>query len=156
MEIISSHQLIIFKVCNMYCTNPEDKKDLVQEVILQLWRSFEKYDERFKLSTWIYRITMNVAISNYRKYTTRQKRFQPLDKNLVNIAIEEDRELTEQTQMLWQMIKQLNEFDKALVILYLEEKSYEEIGSILDISKNVVGVRLNRIRQKLKKKIENQ
>ncbi|WP_271766009.1 RNA polymerase sigma factor [Aquimarina algiphila] len=155
LEIIESHKLIIFKICNMYCKDTEDKKDLVQEVILQLWKSFPKYDESFKLSTWIYRISLNVSISNYRKLSTRQKYFDSMSHGNMVVAVDKTQDMEEQTHLLRQMIDQLNEVNKAIIILYLEEKSYEEIAAILSISKSAVGVRINRIKKIFKEKFKS-
>lgn len=154
LDIIESHKMIIFKICNMYCKDTEDKKDLVQEVIFQLWKSFPRYDESFKLSTWIYRITLNVSISNYRKLSTRQKYFDRIDDGNMLVAVEETRDMEEQTRLLRQMIDQLNEVNKAIIILYLEKKSYEEIAAIISISKSAVGVRINRIKKILKEQFK--
>ena len=122
LAIIETHKMIIFKICNMYCNNTEDKKDLVQEVIFQLWKSFPRYDETFKISTWMYRITLNVSISNYRKLSTRRKHFDPMNDGNMAVAVEETQDMEEQTHLLRQMINQLNEVNKAIIILYLEER----------------------------------
>lgn len=154
LEIIETHKMIIFKICNMYSANAEDKKDLVQEVIFQLWKSFPKYNDSFKISTWMYRITLNVAISNYRKHSARQKYFDPIDHRKMMVIVDQTEDLEEQTRMLRKMIDQLNDIDKAIMILYLEEKTYEEIATILNISKSAVGVRINRIKKRLKEQIK--
>ncbi len=138
----------------MYCNRNEDKQDLVQEVILQLWKSFPKYDETFKLSTWIYRVTLNVAISSYRKHATQRKYFQSIDEKVLTIRMSGNEDLQEQTDLLRRMVKQLTEFDRAIIILYLEEKSYEEIAEILNLSKSAVGVRIHRIKRQLKDKFK--
>lgn len=152
LKIIDSHRLIIFKVCNGYCRDAEDQKDLVQEVILQLWNAFDKYDEQYKLSTWIYRIALNVAISNYRKTKTKSQYFTRLDQDFV--GIEEVNEENEELNQLQSFINQLDELNKALMMMYLDGYSHAEIADTLDISKTNVGSKINRIKHKLKQQFK--
>ena len=154
LSILETYKLIIFKVCNTYCQEPEDQKDLVQEVILQLWKSFNNYDERYKLSTWIYRIALNVAISNHRKSTTRNKYFAPFKEDFIQIAQEDQLEENEQIKQLKKFISQLNELNRALMILYLDGHSHEEIADILSISKSNVGTKIGRIKKQLKQQLK--
>jgi len=128
--------------------------DVVQNIILQLWQAFDKYDESYKLSTWIYRISLNVAISNYRKTSTRKKHFSPMENDFVNIKMEEAKSNNEELQFLQQFIDQLDELSKALMILYLDGHSYEEMAGILHISTSNVGSKINRIKLKLKKQFK--
>ena len=155
MEILEDHKLIIFKICNSYSRDPEEQKDLVQEVILQLWSSFPKYNPEFKFSTWIYRIALNVAISNYRKSTTRNKHLAKVEDSYVEIALDHDSDDREDVQLLKQFIDQLDELNRALMILYLDGNSHEEIAAILNISKSNVGTKINRIKEKLKKQFKD-
>ncbi|MFT5640403.1 MAG: RNA polymerase sigma factor (sigma-70 family) [Cyclobacteriaceae bacterium] len=155
LQIIESHKLIIFKVCNSYCKDQEDQKDLVQEVILQLWNAFDKYDDKYKLSTWIYRISLNVAISNYRKLKTQHKYFTPFEEEMVGIAEDDLQEKREDERLLQTFIEQLDELNKALMLLYLDGHSHEEMAAMLDISKSNVGSKINRIKNKLKQQFKN-
>ncbi len=155
MEILEDHKLIIFKICNSYCRDREEQKDLVQEVIMQLWSSFPKYNPEFKLSTWVYRIALNVAISNYRKSTTRSKHLAKVEEGYVDIAVDDDRDSQEDMQLLREFINQLDELNRALMILYLDGNSHEEIAAILNISKSNVGTKINRIKEKLKKQFKD-
>lgn len=155
MHVLEAHKLIIFKISNTYCHDPEDQKDLVQEVIFQLWSSFGAYDEQYKLSTWIYRIALNVAISFYRKSSTRQKHLSAVDVSFVQIAQEDTQETSEDVKLLRHFIDQLNELNRALMILYLDGHSHEEIAGILNISKSNVGTKMNRIKNQLKKQFNN-
>lgn len=152
-EILEDHKLILFKVCNSYCRDSEDRKDLVQEMILQLWKSFGTYDPQYKLSTWMYRIALNVAISYYRKSTTRQKHIAPFEGDFVHIAEEEEEDINDELNRLQHFISQLNEMNRALMLLYLDGKSHDEIANILNISKSNVGTKITRIKAKLKKQM---
>ena len=150
-ELIEKNKGIIFKIGNMYCHNTEDQKDLAQDIIIELWKSFDKYDSQYKISTWMYRIALNVAISNYRRTLTKNKHITSLDLDLIQITQEEDEEENEEhIGMLKSFINQLDEMNKALMILYLEGNSHKEIGEILNISTSNVGTKINRIKKKLK------
>lgn len=146
LQLIEANKGIIYKVANSYCKNTEDRKDLIQEIILQLWKSFGKYDPQYKLSTWMYRISLNVAISFYRK--TRNTTFLSKDIILQEISPPD----TEQLQLLQQFISELKELDRAIMLLYLEEKSYREIADILGLTETNIATRISRIRERLKKK----
>ena len=152
LDIVESNKGILFKVANSYCRNVEDRKDLVQEIILQLWKSFDNYNEIFKLSTWIYRISLNVAISFYRKEKSRKRISNPLTTDIfafTDTEISEDKETN--LGILNQLILKLNDLDKALMLLYLEEKSYKEISEIIGITETNVATKIGRIKSKLKK-----
>jgi len=155
LKIIESHKLIIFKVCNSYCKDSEDQKDLFQEVILQLWNAFPSYDETYKFSTWVYRISLNVAISSYRKLKTKNKHFSRLEEEMVSIQADDDQGKNEELQLLQAFISQLEELNKALIILYLGGYSHQEIAEMLGISKSNVGSKINRIKNKLKTQFKN-
>ncbi len=155
LAILDNNRQIIFKICNMYCQDKEDEKDLVQDVIFQLWNSFEKFDGRVKISTWIYRIALNVAISFYRKSKTRAKYQADFDERFLQSAPWEAPNQDEEIMYLKQFINKLDKMNKALMILYLDGNSHEEIASILNISKSNVGTKINRIKQRLKKQFEN-
>ena len=146
LQLIEANKGIIYKVANSYCKNTEDRKDLIQEIILQLWKSFGKYDPQYKLSTWMYRISLNVAISFYRK--TRNTTV--LSQDIIQQEISPPD--TEQLQLLQQFISELKELDRAIMLLYLEEKSYREIADILGLTETNIATRISRIRERLKKK----
>lgn len=149
-SIIEEHKLILHKVSRAYCHNDDDRKDLIQEINIQIWRSIEKYNDEFKMSTWIYRIALNVAISNFRK-VSRQKTF-PLSSDELKLKEHDSNDHEEQILKIVQFISELNELDKALILLYLEDKSHAEIAEILGISKSNAGTKISRIREKLKQK----
>jgi RNA polymerase sigma factor (sigma-70 family) len=153
LSVIQTNKGIIYKVANSYCNNQEDRKDLVQEIIVQLWKSFDNYTSQYKYSTWMYRISLNVAISFYRKENRRKQVSNPLSDG---ILIVDDRgatqEIEENIGYLQQFISELKELDKALMLLYLEEKSHKEIAEIIGISETNVATKIGRIKSKLKQK----
>jgi len=155
-KIIQDNKGILYKVINIYCKDIEDKKDLEQEILIQLWSSLKSYNENYKLSTWIYKIAMNVSISFYRKNKLRNTTTHlPIDSIFIEGEYDEDTdEFKHQKKVLNIFIDKLNEFDKAIIILYMEEYNYKEISDIVGISETNVGTKINRIKKKLKGKIK--
>lgn len=151
LALLEAHQKILYKVAFVYCAQPDDRQDLVQEMIVQLWRSFPRYDPRYRFSTWMYRIAVNTAISFARSSRRRQQPLVPLDAELTAglLAAPEPDELWE----LRQAIEGLGSLDKALVLLTLEGHPHEVIGEILGISTSNVGTRLSRVRQRLRQEL---
>jgi RNA polymerase sigma-70 factor (ECF subfamily) len=151
LSMIDENKKIIYKVSHAYCRNAEDRKDLVQEILVQIWKSADKYDEHFKLSTWIYRIAMNVAISHYRRQRRTMETL-PMDENILEVAedAEDSAEINEKIPLLYRFIDSLDDLNKALIILYLEENSYKTISEILGITETNVATKMNRIKKKLK------
>ena len=160
ISIIESHKGILYKVANSYCKDSEDRKDLIQEIFVQLWNSLDNYNDEYKYSTWIYRISLNLAISFYRKETTRTKISGPFNEGIFNFVDTYDTEEKETNLgMLQQFISELKQLDKALMLLYLEEKSYKEISEIIGYSETNVATKISRIKIALKEKfshIQNQ
>jgi len=153
LSIIQANKGIIYKVANMYCNNVEDRQDLFQEIVIQLWKSLDNFDDRFKHSTWIYRISLNVAISFYRKENNRKKIANSLADGIIHLPEDDLYENTEtDLNILQQMISQLKDLDKALILLYLEEKSHKEIAQIIGISESNVATKINRIKNNFKEK----
>ncbi|MCS6821739.1 MAG: sigma-70 family RNA polymerase sigma factor [Microscillaceae bacterium] len=156
IAMIKQHQGIVHKVCNMYCQgDKEDKQDLFQEILIQLWKAYPSFRHESKISTWMYRVALNTAISNMRKQKNSIKKVDIAAPALKISEVEYDYEYEEKLKFLNQAIEQLNDIEKAIVMLYLEEKSYEEISEIVGITPNYVGVKMNRIKEKLKKMIKN-
>ncbi|OQP59721.1 RNA polymerase subunit sigma-70 [Niastella vici] len=153
LSIIEKNRGIIYKVANAYCVNAEDRKDLIQEIIVQLWRSFHRYNDQYKYSTWMYRIALNTAISFYRKENRRKQLSSPLSDNILDLT-EDNTPIETDTHLghLQQFIAGLKELDKALMLLYLEEKSQKEIAGITGISETNVSTRIARIKKILKHK----
>jgi RNA polymerase sigma-70 factor, ECF subfamily len=135
----------------MYEDDPDVRDDLFQEVVLQLWKSFPSFRGEAKISTWMYRIALNTAISGFRKQSRRVKTedLRELHLNISDLGAGVDHE--EDFQKLQWAIRQLSEIDRAMIMMALEEISYEEIAETIGITQNNVRVRMNRIREKLKK-----
>lgn len=153
LSVIEINKGIIYKVANSYCKDTEDRKDLVQEIVLKLWKSFDSYNEHFKHSTWIYRIALNTTISLYRKEKTRKAIHNPFSESLFNVAgFEDNKQIEESTIFLNQFISELRELDKAVMLLYLEEKSHKEIAEIIGITETNVATKLGRIKNILKQR----
>lgn len=147
---LEANQNIIHKVCRAYTTNRQDHNDLFQEISIQLWRAFDKFRGDAKFSTWMYRVALNTAISLYRKSKRRVKTGELYD-NLKELEYEAyDETKDQQLRKLYTAIHQLNDIEKALVLLYLEDKSYREISSCLGISEGNARVKMNRTKIKLK------
>lgn len=156
LSVVESHKRIIFKVANLYCRNKIDREDLVQEIIFQLWKSFANYNSAFKYSTWIYRIALNVSISSYRKESRRTQINRSLNDNVFHLQHDDPpNDKQEQLDRLVAMIRDLREIDRAIIILYLEENSAQEIAGILDLSVTNVNTKVSRIKQQLKNKFLN-
>jgi len=151
-QIIERHKGILFKVAKTYCLNDDERQDLLQEMMLQIWKSLHKYNDTFAITTWLYRISLNVAISFYRKNAKRKNLNIPLIEELASIQDEVNTEKQERLALLEKFISELNDIDKALTLLYLEDKSYIEIAEIMGLSVTNVGTKLGRIRDKLKMK----
>lgn len=153
LEVVEAHKGIIYKIAHSYCHNNHDKEDLVQEITVQLWKSFDNYNQQFKYSTWIYRIALNVAISFYRRETKRRPLAQPLPETIFNRGDTEQATAQEQQlALLQQFIAELKELDRALVLLYLDGKSHRETAEIIGISETNVATKLARIKEKIKQK----
>lgn len=155
LTIIDANKRIIFKICNSYCRNADDREDLAQEIIYQLWKSWSSYKATYKLSTWMYRIALNVAISFYRK----EKKTTPtvlMGDHLIEV-IDENLEDGLQTDLnaLQKFINELKPLDKALMILYLEERPQKEIAEIMGITSTNVATKIGRIKEQLKQKFSS-
>jgi len=151
-RLLEENRGIIHKICLMYTSNQTDKEDLYQEICLQLWRSFRTYRNESKFSTWLYRVSLNTAISSLRK-NRRQVETVQLDQT-EHVAVR-DSERQGKTRMLLKAVSRLNKVDRAIILLWLEEKEYAEISEVMGISQSAVSVRLVRIREKLKSIIKN-
>lgn len=154
-EIIKQHKGILFKVSRAYCPVEEDRQDLIQEILIQVWQSLHKYNNQCKVSTWVYRISLNVSISFYRKNLNRTTKFTELNEQNIQITTDDKTETEQELNLLEQFISELKEIDKAIMVLYLEDKSHFEIAEILGISVTNVGTKIGRIKEKLKTKFSN-
>jgi len=151
LKLISENKGIIYKICNVYANNGDDKDDLKQEIILQLWKSYPRFQGKSKFSTWMYRIAFNTAITNIRK-SKRHPIIEALSGTEHNVSEKEDIDyFNGEINHLYKAIGKLKDVEKAIVMLYLEERSYKEIGEIVGISEKNVSVKLVRLKEKLKK-----
>lgn len=149
LTLLDQHKKILHKVAASYCRNPTDRQDLVQEMVVQLWRSFDRYDPDQRFSTWMYRVALNVAISFLRSETRRTRHTVPAEDQVLEIAA--DQPESDDLQLLWQFIERLDEVDKALVLLYLDGNSHQTIAEVLGISATNVGTKIGRIKQKFRR-----
>ncbi|HKC37275.1 MAG TPA: sigma-70 family RNA polymerase sigma factor [Chitinophagaceae bacterium] len=153
---IQENKKIIFKICNSYCSNKHDRDDLAQEIVFNLWKSFAGFTPNYKFSTWMYRIALNVAISFYRK-EMRVIQFDAYSEDLIVFAEDSDEkiEIEKNLSLLQKFILELNEIDKSIMLLYLDDKSHKEIAEITGISESNVATKINRIKNRLKSKFSN-
>ncbi|QLE01599.1 RNA polymerase sigma factor [Galbibacter sp. BG1] len=147
---LEENQNIVHKICKIYTDNQHAHNDLFQEITIQLWKAYPKFRGDAKFSTWMYRISLNTAITLYRK-SKRQIRTQDFDSVLYKVkATAYDDTEEQQLRLMYDAIKQLNDIEKALVFLYLEDKNYKEIAETIGISEVNARVKMNRIKTKLK------
>lgn len=154
-QLIEANKRIIFKVCNSYCRNAADREDLAQEIIFQLWKSWSSFNHSVQLSTWMYRIALNVAISFYRRERKTTDTVL-MSEHVIEMADEDlDAGLETNLGLLQQFINELKPLDKALLLLYLEEKQQKEIAEIMGISLSNVATKIGRIKELLRQKFSN-
>ncbi len=151
LQLIQGNMGIIIKICSSYCKNKTDRQDLAQEIIYHLWKSGKTFNPDYKFSTWMYRVALNVAISFYRK-EKRAMPVVPIIEHHINIEDfpPKNEESEKNIQLLQQLIAQMKELDKALILLWFESKSYKEIAEILGISETNAATRISRIKERLK------
>lgn len=146
---------IITKICRAYTDNEEDFQDYFQEVALQLWRSYKSFNYQSKVSTWVYRVALNVCLTHFKKHK----------RNVTTVTLEQmhsepkattDNFEQEQVEMLYRSIRKLKEIERAIILLYLEDKSYKEIAEIMGLTVTNIGARINRIKNQLKRTIDEQ
>lgn len=154
VQQLNAHQGILRKVCSIYTHTPDDHEDLFQEIVLQAWRAFPAFRAEATFSTWLYRVALNVAITNLRKRTRRPHMTDWDQLSEQAVASIDPLDQTDQLQALHQAIATLNQIEKGLIMLHLEGYTYEEMADIMGITPNYVGVKLNRIREKLRKKLQ--
>ena len=145
-----NNQGIVHKVCRIYTTDSDAHKDLFQEITIQLWKNYSKFRGDSKFSTWMYRVALNTAISLYRKSSKRIKTedYSDIEYKIQSVEYDDNQEL--QLKALYAAIHQLNDIDKALIFLYLEDKSFKEIAITLGISDINARVKMNRAKEKLR------
>ncbi|PKP26342.1 MAG: RNA polymerase subunit sigma-70 [Bacteroidetes bacterium HGW-Bacteroidetes-2] len=147
---LQANQNIVHKICRLYTNSTDAHNDLFQEITIQLWKAFPKFRGESKFSTWMYRVGLNTAITLYRK-SKRTIDTQDFEAVSFRISAEDyDNTIEEQLELMYDAVKQLNDIDKALVFLYLEDKNYKEIAETLGISEVNSRVKMNRIKEKLR------
>ena len=155
LQLMQDNKGIIIKICNSYCRNKDDRDDLAQEIVFNLWKAFANYVPDHKFSTWMYRIGLNVAISFYRK-ELRSIQFSAFSEDLIVFDDESENQSSAESSLglLQKFILELKEIDKSIMLLYLEQKNYREIAEIVGISESNVATKINRIKISLKTKFQ--
>ena len=150
---IKVNELLIYKVCRMYAYTTADSEDLFQEIVIQLWKAYPKFKGESKFSTWLYRVALNTAITGLRKKKNFIESREPAQ--LPERITEENQEREEELGQLYKAIEHLNQVEKAIVMLYMEDRTYEEMEEILGLSQGNLRVKMNRIKDKLRQLTKN-
>lgn len=146
-QIIRKNAGILHKLCRVYSNNDSEYEEIFQEMMIQIWRSLPNFRGDSLISTWMYRICINTAL-NFRTKTNKHSKYVQLEEHFaVNLIVEDEK--NEQLKKVYKAIKELKPIDRAIISLYLDEKSYDETAQILGISKTNVATRLMRLKQKL-------
>jgi RNA polymerase sigma-70 factor (ECF subfamily) len=146
---------IIHRVCHSYFTDPDDRQDAFQEIVYQLWRSYPSFNHHSKFTTWMYKVAINTAIMHVRKNYRSIPR-ESLNESFLQIASVDDSTAShERMQLLYAAINTLNTVDKAIILLYLDDNSYDEIASVTGLTKTNISVKLVRIKRKLEEKLKD-
>ena len=153
LKIVTENQGIIHKVCSIYCSNEEDRRDLFQEILTQLWKSYPSFNGKAKFTTWMYRVALNTAITRFKKNKRQPDRSGPAAESLQLKYEEYDNGTEEKIRQLHQAVNQLSGLEKSIILLFLENNNYEEIAKITGITQNYVRVKMNRIKNKLRKQM---
>lgn len=150
VELLEKHQNIVHKVCRLYTNNYDAHNDLFQEITIQLWRAYPKFRGDAKFSTWMYRVGLNTAITLYRKSkrTINTTEFDAVQFKISAVDYDDTEE--QQLKLLYSAVHQLNDIEKALVFLYLEDKNYREISETMGITEVNARVKMNRVKNKLR------
>ena len=154
IELIEVNRKLIYKVSYMYCDNTLDKKDLFQDIITNLWIAYPSFQNKSKISTWIYRIALNTAITWLRDYTKKSKRIEYTDL-IPHFTNEHDNTIDELYNQLYRAIDTLGKIDKAIILLLLDEYSYDEIAEIVGLTMTNVATKISRIKAKLRDQLSN-
>ena len=153
-ELLQRHRGLVFKVANSYANNPDDRAELAQEIAAQLWRAWGSYDPRRPLATWMYRIALNVGISHLRSRSRIDAHMVPIEvcgHDAADAAGEPEH--ARQLRLLQDVIARLDPLNRALLLLYLDERSQREIGEILGISESNVSTRISRLKQRIRNEL---
>ena len=146
LSIIEENRQLIYKVCYMYASDDDHFNDLYQEVLINIWQGLENFRGGAQISTWIYRISLNTCVTHYRKY---HKYNETVSIDGLKVVDADDGTHQQQLKELYRLINRLDRFEKAIILLWLDEKPYDEIAEITGLSRNNVASRLRRIKMKL-------
>ena len=152
-KLIKDNQGLIIKISRLYTNSLEDEEDLFQEIVLQLWRSYDTFKGGSKISTWMYRVALNTAITLFRKKTRSPKTDERMDFHY-NDYLEDDEEKQQQITLLYKVIKMLPKVERAIVMMYLDDLPYRDISENLGISEVNARVKMNRLKKRLKELME--
>jgi RNA polymerase sigma factor (sigma-70 family) len=154
IQLIKENKGIIYKICNSYCADKASRDDLAQEIIYNLWKSFGSFNEAYKFSTWMYRIALNVAISFYRQ-ERKFSNHDSISEGLIVFEESPDEGVETNLRLLQRFINELKEIDKAIILLYLDNKSHKEMAEITGFTETNVATKINRIKEQLRTKFSN-
>lgn len=152
VDLVKEHEGLIVKITSLYTNTAADAEDLQQEIIYQLWKSFDSFSGRSKISTWMYRVSLNTALLHIKR--NKRIQYREMDRAELQHIDFSDHTLEERVQKLYSTIKDLNNIERSIILLYLENKSYDEIAEITGFTKTNIATRINRIKSKLKSKIK--
>lgn len=156
LTLLDEHQNIVHKICRMYTQKESDHKDLFQEISIQLWRSYNRFEGKSKFTTWMYRVGLNTAITLYRKNKKKLNAL-PLDEGHTHLESESyNPQMDERLNWLYEKIDTFSSIDRALILLFLENKRYDEIAKTLGISKVNARVKMNRLKNRLKEMLKEE
>ncbi|NML71970.1 sigma-70 family RNA polymerase sigma factor [Chryseobacterium sp. RP-3-3] len=153
VDFFKPNQRLIHKICRIYTDNVEDHEDLFQEITVQLWRSFPGFKGEAKFSTWMYRVALNTAMTLFRKPKKRELKHADVDVSSLKIEYEAYEDNEHKLKKMYKAIYELSDVEKALIMMYLEDKPYKEIGEILGITEGNARVKMNRAKNNLRSKI---
>ena len=152
---IKDNESLLCKLCRVYAHVEAEREDLFQEIVIRLWKSYPAFKGNSKFSTWLYRIAINTAVTGLRKKKQRVVSFEEAGLQVYDITEHVNDETEEKFRQLYEAINTLNPVDKAIVILYMEDRSYEEMEEVLGISQGNLRVKMNRIKDKLREQTKN-
>ena len=154
IEIIEDNKKLIYKVSHLYCDNTDDMQDLFQDIVSNLWMAYPNFQQKSKVSTWIYRVSLNTAITWFRDYSKQSKRIEYTNW-IPDMTNETDHATDELYEQLYKAIDTLGKIDKAIIMLFLDDTSYDEIAEIVGLTKTNVATKISRIKLKLKDFVSN-
>jgi RNA polymerase sigma-70 factor (ECF subfamily) len=150
-QIIKQHEGVIYKITKVYTNTIDDQKDLYQEIVYQLWKSYDSFKGNSKISTWMYRVALNTALVHLKK---EKRKGHKVALDNLNLKQENyDPVFEDRLQLIYTQIQNLNDVEKGIILLFLEGKKYEEIALIMGFTASNIGTRMSRIKDKMKKQI---